>query len=331
MKDNRQGWLQNAKERVSLGSNEQSPSELMSRWLCVFCLFLFISPSPILAQEGNNPFDQVEVGENIDGDQSPENPFDLIQRGNNRSEGYNPFDVVQQDEQNMNRLEQLSPRRNIVKPKNSEQDNFNFILFSSILILFTFLFTMYRSNLLQIYRGFFNENILKLLHREQTGIVKAPYIIWYLFAFISMSAFVIQVAQHFYPLLVNGLWMNFGWILAGIAVIFITKHLGMILLGAIFPIQKEMGIYSFTLILTNIILGLLLVPLNLIIAFGPSSTYALLIYFGLAIVLLTYTYGYLRILFITSRKWARYIFHFFIYLCTVEIAPIIVLLKLIMY
>ncbi len=330
MKDRLQGWIQEKIRRFSLASGDGSPSG-PSKWLlCAVCVFLLI-PIFLTAQQGNNPFDQDVKSENQEIIQNSSNPFDLIHRSNSRGEGYNPFDVVQSNERNMDRLEQLAPRRIIIKPKNTKQGNFNFILFSSILILFTFLFTMFRSELSQIYRGFFNENILKLLHREQTGIVKAPYLIWYVFAFISLAAFIIQIFQHFYPVELVGIWANFGWIFLGIVGVFSSKHLGMIFLGQIFPIQKEMGIYSFTFILTTIILGLGLIPINLIIAFGPSSSYAFFIYLGLVLMALTYSYGYLRILFITSRKWVRYVFHFFIYLCTVEIAPIIVLFKLIMY
>ena len=331
MKDPLHSWWykRNLKSYFS-GVSYGSPSGPMTWWLCVLCLF-FLLPFSITAQEGNNPFDQVQTEENNSQNQVPANPFDLIHRSDSRAEGYNPFDVVKTNEQNMDRLEQLSPRQIIKKTQNSVQDNFNFILFSSILILFTFLFTAYRSNLSQIYRGFLNENILKLLHREQTGIVKAPYLIWYLFAIISISAFIIQIAKHFYPLILDGLWANYGRILLGMMVILFIKHLGMIILGNVFPLQKEMGIYSFTFILTTIILGLVLVPINLIIAFGPSISYGFFIYLGLFLVVLAYAYGYMRILFITSRKWARYLFHFFIYLCTVEIAPVIVLLKLIMY
>ena len=331
LKDQLRDWYQRHLLGYNSASIDGSRSGPNQWWICAICLFPLILSLPLSAQQGNNPFDQDQTEEELDKNQDTTNPFDLIHRGNSRAEGYNPFDVVKNTEQNNDRLEQVSPRRIIVKPKNSEQDNFNFILFSSILILFTFLFTVYRSNLLQIYRGFFNENILKLLHREQTGFVKAAYIIWYLFSFISMAAFIIQIAQHFSPLLVNGLWANFGWILLGITLIYIIKHLGMILLGLIFPIQKEMGIYSFSYLLTSIIVGLVLIPINLLIAFGPSSTYAFFIYLGLFLVALTYSYGYLRILFITSHKWARHVFHFFIYLCTFEIAPIIVLFKLIMF
>jgi len=320
-----QGWYHRYLANKTVASNDGSRSGPVHLWLCAVCIFSLINFSPLQAQQGNNPFDQTKD------EKISQNPFDLIHRGNNSAEGYNPFDVVKNDEQNMNRLEQMPRRRAIVKPKDTEQDNFNFILYSSILILFTFLFTIHRSHLLQIYRGFLNENILKLLHREQTGIVKAPILIWYFFSALSISAFVLHLARHFYPAFGENLWANFGWIFLGMLLIYILKHLGMIIIGSIYPIQKEMGIYSFTFIITNIILGLILVPANLIIAFGPSSTYAIFIYIGLTLAGITYSYGYLRILFMTSQKWLRYIFHFFIYLCTFEIAPIIVLFKLIMY
>ncbi len=294
----------------------------------ILLLLLSLSIGILSAQQGNNPFDQgAEVNDSLS--QSNTNPFDLDHRSANRKNNYNPFDVSRPKQRNLNRLEDISRSPIATKPLNVDLSNFNFILFSGILILFTFLFTLYQPLLSQIYKSVRNENILKLLHREQIGIVKAPYIIWYLFFFISLAAFILQLVLAFYPEVQANLWGLYLRIVISIAGIFFLKHLVLLLLGLVFPVKKELGLYSFTIIIFNIIVGLALIPINLILAFGPVLVYKSFIFIGLGIIVILIALGVLRILLMTLNKWTQFIFHFFIYLCAVEIAPIIVLLKLV--
>ena len=303
---------------------------LLRSFFLIFCLFSFCSICA--GQQGKNPFDLESRSDSLIESSElseVENPFDLVHRSPNATTNYNPFDIQVRPEKNANRLESLEPvRRKAIKP-NADQGNFNFILYTGILILFTFLFTLYRPLILQIYRAFVNDNILKLLHRDQIGIIKAPYIIWYLFFFLSLSAFLLQAIEWYLPGTFENLWKNFGALLLLISGLFLAKHLILILIGTIFPLSKEMGIYSFTIVIFSIILSLILIPFNLLAAFGPVEWQWIIVVLGLITILLCYAYRSLRAIFLTSSKWGQHIFHFFIYLCTVEIAPVIVLFKLV--
>lgn len=303
----------------------------MKREFIVLLIFMMLSWMSF-SQGGDNPFDIAERADSTRILEIPgrENPFDLIHRSQNPGEDYNPFDVNKQFNQNANRLEQMSPDQKKIPRDNQELANFNFFLYSGILILFTFLFTIYRTLIRQIYRAFLNENILKLLHREQIHFVKIPYLIWYVFFFISLSAFIIQagIISTFSNELL--LWKNFFWLLLGVSALFLLKHIVLLTIGLVFPLDKEMGVYSFTIIVFSIILGLFLLPVNLLIAFGPEGWQQPMIILGFLIILFSYGFRTLRVLILTSGKWSTNFFHFFTYLCTVEIAPVIVLFKLLM-
>ncbi|MEL6924738.1 MAG: DUF4271 domain-containing protein, partial [Bacteroidota bacterium] len=108
------------------------------------------------------------------------------------------------------------------------------------------------------------------------------------------------------------------------------KHLILRLVAAVFPVQKEVLLYNFTIIIFNIVLGIMLMPFNLFIALATSPVAKILIYIVLGLVGLAYLYRSLRGIFIASKYLTFNKFHFFIYFCTVEIAPLAIDVKLVL-
>ena len=113
-----------------------------------------------------------------------------------------------------------------------------------------------------------------------------------------------------------------------VCLIFIGKHLLLFIVGYIFPIQKELGLYNFTIMVFGIISGLLLLPINIVIAYVPMEIGKVVVYLSLGAIIAIYLFRIIRGLSIGSKYLVLHKFHFFIYLCTVEILPVIVLLKI---
>ncbi|MDV7393473.1 DUF4271 domain-containing protein, partial [Arthrospira platensis SPKY1] len=100
-------------------------------------------------------------------------------------------------------------------------------------------------------------------------------------------------------------------------------------LGAIFPIQKETRLYNFTIIIFTIMLGVLLLGLNMFIAYMPAAYTQGFVYAAFAAIASLYLFRALRGLIIGQQFVYTYLFHFLLYLCAVEIAPVVVLARLI--
>ena len=101
-------------------------------------------------------------------------------------------------------------------------------------------------------------------------------------------------------------------------------------IGWIFPVGKEVAKYHFTITIFNLLLGLLLLPLNRFIAWGPPELAQKLIYFTFGLIGVFYLMQCFRGLKIGGKFLATAQFHFLAYLCAIEIAPLVVLLKLIL-
>ena len=211
------------------------------------------------------------------------------------------------------------------------RDDSNFLFWTILCMLFllTLLFSLYRSVIIKSYRAFTNDNFLKLIHRDQGAIVSGPYMLLYFSFFINAGIFLML------------LWRRLGWIetgtfsllvlfVGGVAGIFALKHLMLKVIEYAFPVSKEVKQYSFMIIIFSIILGLFLVPVNVMVAYSPSSFINGVIYVAVGVIILVYLFRTFRSLFLASKYITFHKFHFFMYLCTVEIAPALVLSKLLL-
>ena len=115
-----------------------------------------------------------------------------------------------------------------------------------------------------------------------------------------------------------------------VGVLYLVRHSVMRLFEIAFPVEKEVRQYDFTIVIFNIFLGLLLFPVNAVAAFSGPGTSAVFIYLGIGLVILIYVFRQLRGLFIGLEFLLHNKFHFFLYLCTVEIAPLLILGKFIL-
>ncbi len=275
------------------------------------------------------------------GSNQNQNPFDVEEQATpsvspppapsfNASE--NPFEINRLDTETKLGEKKVAPSPVLQPQKNSTTVNDRYFLSIIALILIvisTVLIVLYRTVVNQIYRAFLNDNILKLKQREQGSFLHLSLMALYFLFFLNAGFFFYLITKNFGPPIQNH-WQTLTFCTLGVSGIFTIKHLFLRLLGLIFPINKELRQYSFTIVVFNITIGILLLPLNLLIAFGSSELPKYLIYSTLCIIALIYCFRFIRSLLIASRHISSNKFHFFMYLCTVEIAPTLVLVKLLL-
>ncbi len=227
---------------------------------------------------------------------------------------------------------QIRAERN-AKPLTAKEKESNYrrFLFVAILIMFiilTLIVTIFRILIEKIWKAFLNDNLLNQLHREQSSGLALAYIILYLLFFINAGLFAFLAARHFGVSISTSNVYSLLLCVGGIAGFFLAKHIILWLAGFIFPIGKEVDSYQFTIMIFNIIIGLFLVPIVLFIGYAPQDMTGIVVYGALGILGLTFLFLNLRGLFISTRFIAGNKFHFLLYLCAVEIAPILAIIKI---
>ncbi len=298
--------------------------------LLVFVLFIF---SPAMAQNKTNPFEQLHRIDDVQLE-GLSVAVDSTQSTTITTESGNPFDIkrsattIEQLEEKEANIAELKPSP---KPKKKlvAQDlkapSFLFWVFSLTMLLLTILVTLYKSLIVKIYKGFLNDNFLKLIQRDQGGTAILAYFLLFLLFFASLGTLFYLYLQH-YGLVAPEL-SNLLYCILGVAAIFIIKLSILSIAGFVFPIHKEIRQYTFTIIVFSIILGLLLLPFNILIAYAPTDMATYLIYMAFLAIVLVYLFRTLRGVLIASKYISLHKFHFFMYLCAVEIAPLLVLFK----
>ncbi len=290
-------------------------------------LVLLLCASSSFAQN-SNPFEiksrlkaPVETEDESDkADQSPDNsnPFE-IKRGQNT--GAAAPAIIKKSKK--------SKRKNRAADRKARQ-SFLFTVLIGLVIFIAILFTMLREYFWKVYDAFRNDNLLNQLQREQGFLPNTPYLFWYSLFFITSGIFIFLLLDYSNSLPFDGYWLNLYACIGSVLAFFLFKHFLLSIIKWLFPIKKEISIYNFSIVIFNIIIGLILVPFVVFIAYGPSDLIKISFYISTGLIFITLVFRQLRGLFISGKYLILNKFHFLLYLCTVEIAPVIVLIKLIL-
>ncbi|NND09420.1 MAG: DUF4271 domain-containing protein [Saprospiraceae bacterium] len=233
--------------------------------------------------------------------------------------------LVQQDSSSpiIEEIRDLSD--NIAELKVSNQNIL--IIFTVLsLLLLAALLAMNRTMINKSYRAIANDNYLRFLFREYKSM---PWLYWlfYLLFSLNLGFFLYMLSSRWNLPYEPTVLLLLGCIVI-VIVIYLTKQIVLQILSATFPVEKEAQLYGFVTMLINNLLGLILVPINLLVAFAPPEVSKWALWFGIAAIVIFYFFRQLKGLFISGKFIASYQFHFFLYLCTAEIAPLLILGKL---
>lgn len=197
-----------------------------------------------------------------------------------------------------------------------------------VIYVFLFLFAAIAINFNRSYpasllKATYNQNQLRMLFKDAfKGNHMIVFSILYFLFVVNAGIFIYQTFQVFRiaPLsLLVALLIVVG--------IYLVRHLVLYLMGKIFPMEKETMFFNYTIGIHNLTAGLGLMLINMLLSFVDPASGKTLIIIGLCLVGLLYAMRQVRGLLnnlpiIVSRK-----LHFIIYLCAVEIAPWMLLVR----
>ncbi len=203
------------------------------------------------------------------------------------------------------------------------------LLFWTLLFL-TFLLAiamnLNRSVTNQLSRSLFNVNFLNLLYRERKYDTQFIYFLLYGLYFIGLSIFV-YIATNLFWGLKHPLYLL--WFSLLIVAVYTVRHLSLKALGWVFNMSMEAGLYSFSIILFGSLTAVFLIPVDFVISFVDTAFAKSIVRLTTLILIVLYLYRQFRELIRFYILWSARPFHFLLYLCTCEIAPLILLYRFI--
>jgi hypothetical protein len=294
----------------------------MSLRLLQFLSILFILVLPVIPLSGQatNPFelkrhiekqDSIITSQSDTGAQSVANPFSLRQ-GMGKNSGWSPLKTK------INLLDWMKAPGD---PKIKESDVQSLLFWSLLFLSFLLAIALNinRSVTIKLYRSLLNLNFLSLLYREsKEGNLLIYYLLYGLY-FIGFSLFIYLSIIHFKGIKAPLYILH---ITVYILTIYGIRHLSLKMIGYIYGVHKEADRYLFSIVIFSCIMSIVLIPADFIIAFVNPDLGRRCIWLIFIIFVILYLYRQFREIIFSVSLWRQHIFHFFLYLCTFEIAPL---------
>ncbi|QEC71196.1 DUF4271 domain-containing protein [Arachidicoccus ginsenosidivorans] len=122
-------------------------------------------------------------------------------------------------------------------------------------------------------------------------------------------------------------WLLFTGLLTGV---YLVKYLVILLSGWVFGAPIAATIYNQVVFSINKIIGLLLLPATLLISYGTDQTLGQVLTAVLVIISILLIYRYIASFLLIKGKLKVSAFHFILYLCAVEIIPLLLVYKVLL-
>lgn len=196
-------------------------------------------------------------------------------------------------------------------------------------ILFVWLYSTNRKRLNQVVKSFYINRITNQLGREELSLGNRVSIFLSLLFIVSFSLFIFQTAEYYGYKHEND-FVFFLKLAIGIPLVYGLKILFVRFFGFIFQNQRESGDYSLLIFLFCNVLGLFLLPIVVCMAFVKDVSPEVFIYSGGSVFVLLLLIRVLRGVLIGFNSIRVSKFYLFLYLCTLEILPFVIMVKLFM-
>ncbi len=274
----------------------------------------------LFAQTASNPFD-IEK----DNRGATSTFFDSKLPPPTQEDQQNPFDVDTTRTTLKKKPVYINPQ-NELKTSDSQQKN-SFIFWLSLfsLLITTIAITRDRKAFSNLPKLISNRNYLKLVNRDLNSSRIVFYILLYTSFFIGISAFIYLCANYFYDY--QGLKV-YVFILGCVILTYVIRHIALYLIKSIVMTKQVISDHSFVIMVANGITGILLIPANLLFNYADSFKMPAF-YLTIAIIAIFYIWRQLSGSFLSMTDKHTNLFHFFIYICSFEIAPALIIIKLV--
>jgi len=166
-------------------------------------------------------------------------------------------------------------------------------------------------------------------YKEQIQSATISNFLMNVFFAIVAGTFIYYASRQFYAKLTIALpdALLLTWLIAGMLLIYLVKYFVIRFSGWVFKVETITEQYLFNVFLINKIVGIVLLPFLIIMAFADSSWVSPLLVLSMVIIGLLLFNRYARSWQVFSSFFQYSRFHFFTYLCASEILPMAILVK----
>ncbi|WP_233165637.1 DUF4271 domain-containing protein [Pedobacter sp. ASV12] len=196
-----------------------------------------------------------------------------------------------------------------------------------LVALFAGLKYSFSKQLATIVQSFFSNRVLGNLNKEDNLFTSWPFLLLFVQFGFTIGMFFYLAAQYQQLNYVANGFQFFVTISVVVIVLYVLKILLLRLLGYVFNIQKPVNEYVSILYLSYFNASLLFIPLVIAFALSPLKYGAYYIAIAIILLVVVFVFQFIRagINILSHYRFSK--MYLFLYFCTLEICPILILIK----
>ena len=221
-----------------------------------------------------------------------------------------------------------SPEK-ITKPdiKQFEGKEALFYLLVALLIIYGLLRRAFPKYFNDLFRIFFRTTLKQRQIKEQLMQTPLPSLLLNSFFVVSGGLYIAFLLQHFSLSIKGDFWLMFFYSFLGLSIAYLVKFLGLKISGWLFNMEEAANSYIFIVFIVNKMIGILLLPILLLLAFTFGNVYSGSMTMSWCLITGLFIYRFILTYAVIHNQVKVNPFHFFLYMCAFEIAPLLLIYK----
>ncbi len=202
-----------------------------------------------------------------------------------------------------------------------------FYLMAGVILILAFIRVTFSKYFRNIFLLFFQTSLRQKQTRDQLLQDNLASLLTNFLFVISAGLYITLIIR--YKNLSN---ISFWWLAGGTAVVllatYLIKYLFILFTGWVFNSREAAGSYVFVVFMVNKVMGVMLIPFLLILSFSGPQMVSVAVTVSAGMILLLFGYRYWVSFIAIRNKLKVNALHFFLYLCAVELLPLVLIYKI---
>lgn len=213
-----------------------------------------------------------------------------------------------------------------------KQDNDEALFYFLVGVLFYFacirlFFGKYIDNLTTL---FFRVTMRQQQIREQLLQTPLPSLLLNILFVVSSGLYLALLARYYNFTFFGNFWITFLYAISFVSAIYLGKYMVLKITGWVFNITNATDTYIFIVFLVNKMIGIFLLPIVILLSFPNKYLLPVIVHLSFVILTLLLSYRFINSFRPIRSEIKVNRFHFFLYLCAFEIAPLLLIYKVLL-
>lgn len=202
-----------------------------------------------------------------------------------------------------------------------------FYLLVLLFIMYALLRRAFPKYFSDLFRLFFRTTLKQRQIKEQLMQTPLPSLLLNGFFVICGGLYIAFLLQYFNFSNQGNFWLMFLYSSIGLSIAYLLKFVGLKISGWLFNVEEAANSYIFIVFVVNKMIGIILLPILVILAFALGNVYTGGMTISWCVVAGLFVYRFILTYAAVHNQVKVNPFHFFLYLCAFEIAPLLLIYK----